>query len=312
MHIVFLDSDTLPDAAYCFDFPHRYTAYPLTAPEQVAERIADADIVIVNKVVLGAEQFAAAPQLKLVALTATGYNNIDLDAARAHDVAVCNVRAYGNESVAEHAFMLMLALMRNLPAYQRDVAAGVWQNAPFFCHYGAPIRNLNGRTLAVVGRGNIGQTLAGYAQAFGMNVLFAERKNAAGVREGYTDFDTALQQADIVSLHCPLNDETRHLIGERELQLMKPQAVLINVGRGGLADEQAVLAALKYGQLGGAGFDVLTQEPPRQGNPLLSRLPNLIVTPHIAWASAEALARMQAMVADNINAFVAGRPQNLL
>lgn len=312
MHIVFLDSDTLPVRPFRFDFPHRYTAYALTAPEQVAERIADADVVIVNKVVLAAEQFAAAPRLKLVALAATGYNNIDVSAAREQGVAVCNLRGYGNDSVAEHAFMLMLALMRNLPAYQRDVAAGMWQQAPFFCHYAAPIRNLNGKTLAIVGRGNIGTALAGYAQAFGMRVLFAERKHAQSVREGYTDFDCALQQADIVSLHCPLNEQTRHLIGERELQLMKAQAVLINVGRGGLADEQAVLAALKYGQLGGAAFDVLTQEPPREGNPLLARLPNLIVTPHIAWASAEALERMAAMLEDNVNAFAAGRPQNVL
>lgn len=312
MHIVFLDSDTLPTRPLRFDFPHRYTAYPLTSPAEVAGRIADADVVVVNKVLLGQEQFAAAPKLKLVALAATGHNNIDLAAAQAHGVSVCNVRGYGNDSVAEHAFMLLLALMRNLPAYQRDVAAGIWQNAPFFCHYAAPVRNLNGKTLAIVGRGNIGRTLAGYAQAFGMKVVFAERKNAATVRAGYTAFDDALQQADAVSLHCPLSPETQHLIGERELQMMKPQAVLINVGRGGLADESAVLAALKYGQLGGAGFDVLTEEPPRQGNPLLTRLPNLIVTPHVAWAAEEALVRMTVMIEDNINAFAAGRPQNLL
>lgn len=312
MHIVFLDSDTLPTRPFRFDFEHRYTAYGLTAPEQVAERIADADVVVVNKVLLGAAEFAAAPRLKLVALAATGYNNIDLEAAGSHGVAVCNVRAYGNDSVAEHAFMLMLALMRNLPAYQRDVAAGIWEKAPFFCHYAAPIRNLNGKTLTIAGRGNIGTTLAGYARAFRMDVLFAEHRGAPVVREGYTAFDEALERADVVSLHCPLNEHTRHLIGERELKRMKPQAVLINVGRGGLADEAAVLAALKYGQLGGAGFDVLTAEPPRQGNPLLTRLPNLIVTPHVAWASEEAIARMTGMIEENISAFVAGRPQNLL
>lgn len=312
MHIVFLDQDTLPTRPLRFSFPHRYTAYPLTTPEQVAERIADADIVVVNKVVLGAKELAAAPKLKLIALVATGYNNIDTAAARTRGIQVCNVRGYGNDSVAEHAFMLLLALMRNLPAYQRDVAAGLWQNGPFFCHYGAPVRNLNGRTLTIIGRGNIGRTLAGYAQAFGMRVLFAEHKNAAETRPDYTPFEQALREADAVSLHCPLNEHTRHLIGERELQWMKPQAVLINVGRGGLADETAVLAALKYGQLGGAGFDVLTEEPPRNGNPLLARLPNLIVTPHIAWATAESLARMTEMVEDNIHAFVAGKPQNLV
>lgn len=310
MNIVFLDRDTLPARALRFGFEHSYTEYPVTAPAQLAERIADADIVICNKVVFDRAAFAAAPRLKLVALTATGYDNIDLAAAQAAGVTVCNIRAYGNESVAEHAFMLLLALMRNLPAYQRDVAAGIWQNAPFFCHFGAPVRNLHGKTLAIFGRGNIGRTLAGYAQAFGMRVLWGEHRGAATVREGYTAFDEALAQADAVSLHCPLNEHTRNMIGERELQLMKPDAVLINVGRGGLADEQAVLAALKYGQLGGAGFDVLSQEPPCEGNPLLSRLPNLIVTPHVAWASAEALENMTIILEANIEAFVAGTPQN--
>lgn len=308
--IVFLDRDTLPTRPFCFDFPHDYAEYGLTAPDELAARIAGADIVICNKVVFDRAAFAAAPRLKLIALTATGYDNIDLPAAREAGVTVCNVRAYGNESVAEHALMMMLALMRNLSAYMRDVAAGVWQNAPFFCHFGAPVRELHGKTLTLFGRGNIGQTLAGYARAFGMNVLWGERKGAASVREGYTPFGQALSQADVVSLHCPLNAQTRHMIGEAELQMMKAGAVLINVGRGGLADEQAVLAALKYGQLGGAGFDVLGQEPPRNGNPLLARLPNLIVTPHNAWASAEALSRMTDMVEANVRAFVAGTPQN--
>lgn len=312
MNIVFLDRDTLPTRPFAFDFPHSYREYGLTAAHEVDERIRGADVVICNKVVLGKAHFDANPQLKLVALAATGYNNIDLPAARAAGVTVCNVRAYGNESVAEHAFMLMLTLMRNLPAYQRDVAAGVWQQSPHFCHFGAPIRDLNGKTLAIFGKGNIGQTLAKYAQAFGMTVLWGERKNAASVRDGYTAFDDALQQADVVSLHCPLSADTHLMIGERELQQMKPQAVLVNVGRGGLVDEQAVLAALKYGQLGGAGFDVLSSEPPREGNPLLSRLPNLIVTPHVAWASREALENMTAILEQNIHAFAAGQPQNVL
>lgn len=312
LNIVFLDRDTLPTRPLQFDFPHRYTEYPLTSAAELAQRIRDADIVITNKVMFDRAAFAAAPCLKLIALAATGYNNIDLTAACEAGVSVCNVRGYGSDTVAQHAFMMLLALMRNLPAYQRDVAAGVWQNAPFFCHYGAPMRDLTGKTLTIFGRGSIGTTLAGYAQAFGMRVLWGEHKHAESVREGYTEFQAALSAADAVSLHCPLNEQTHHLIGEAELKLMKPEAVLINTGRGGLADEAAVLAALKYGQLGGAGFDVLVEEPPRNGSPLLSRLPNLIVTPHVAWASREALARMTAMLEDNINRFAAGQPQNVL
>ncbi|MGN6900214.1 NAD(P)-dependent oxidoreductase, partial [Neisseria sp. P0017.S010] len=222
-------------------------------------------------------------------------------------------RAYGNESVAEHAFMMMITLMRNLPAYQRDVAAGLWENSPFFCHLGAPMRDLNGKTLAIFGRGNIGKTLATYAQAFKMKVVFAEHKHAETVRDGYVSFDEAVRTADALSLHCPLTPETANMIGEAELQQMKPGAILINCGRGGLVDEAALVAALKYGQIGGAGFDVLTQEPPRDGNPLLkARLPNLIVTPHIAWASQEAANRLFDILVDNINRFVAGNPQNLV
>lgn len=312
LNIVFLDRDTLPTRPFQFNFPHHYTEYGLTAPHEVLERIREADIVLTNKVLLNKEIISQSPRLKLIGLAATGYNNVDLTATREANITVCNVRAYGNESVAQHAFMLMLALMRNLPAYMRDVSAGMWQQAPFFCHYGAPIRDLTGKTVAIFGRGNIGSTFANYAQAFGMKVIFGEHKHAQTVREGYVPFQAAIEQADVISLHCPLNEHTHHMIGEAELQSMKPQAILINVGRGGLADEQAVLAALKYGQLGGAGFDVLTTEPPREGNPLLSRLPNLIVTPHMAWASGEALETMTRMIEENVNLFVAGTPHNVL
>ncbi|EEG32537.1 4-phosphoerythronate dehydrogenase [Neisseria flavescens NRL30031/H210] len=289
------------------------SSYGTTEAHETLERIRGADIVITNKVVISAQAFAENPQLKLVAVTATGVNNVDVEAAKQNGTAVCNIRAYGNESVAEHAFMMMITLMRNLPAYQRDVAAGLWENSPFFCHLGAPMRDLNGKTLAIFGRGNIGKTLATYAQAFKMNVVFAEHKNAQSVRDGYVSFDEAIRSADVVSLNCPLTPQTANMIGEAELQQMKPGAILINCGRGGLVDEAALVAALKYGQIGGAGFDVLTQEPPRDGNPLLkARLPNLIVTPHIAWASQEAANRLFDILLDNINRFVAGNPQNLV
>ena len=313
LHIVVLDRDTLVNRPFDFDFPHTLSSYGTTEAHETLERIRGADIVITNKVVISAQAFAENPQLKLVAVTATGVNNVDVEAAKQNGTAVCNIRAYGNESVAEHAFMMMITLMRNLPAYQRDVAAGLWENSPFFCHLGAPMRDLNGKTLAIFGRGNIGKTLATYAQAFKMNVVFVEHKHAETVRDGYVSFDEAVRTADALSLHCPLTPETANMIGEAELQQMKPGAILINCGRGGLVDEAALVAALKYGQIGGAGFDVLTQEPPRDGNPLLkARLPNLIVTPHIAWASQEAANRLFDILVDNINRFVAGNPQNLV
>lgn len=313
LHIVVLDRDTLVNRPFDFDFPHTLSSYGTTEAHETLERIRGADIVITNKVVISAQAFAENPQLKLVAVTATGVNNVDVEAAKQNGTAVCNIRAYGNESVAEHAFMMMITLMRNLPAYQRDVAAGLWENSPFFCHLGAPMRDLNGKTLAIFGRGNIGKTLAAYAQAFKMNVVFAEHKNAQSVRDGYVSFDEAIRSADVVSLNCPLTPQTANMIGEAELQQMKPGAILINCGRGGLVDEAALVAALKYGQIGGAGFDVLTQEPPRDGNSLLkARLPNLIVTPHIAWASQEAANRLFDILLDNINRFVAGNPQNLV
>ena len=313
LHIVVLDRDTLVNRPFDFDFPHTLSSYGTTEAHETLERIRGANIVITNKVVISAQAFAENPQFKLVAVTATGVNNVDVEAAKQNGTAVCNIRAYGNESVAEHAFMMMITLMRNLPAYQRDVAAGLWENSPFFCHLGAPMRDLNGKTLAIFGRGNIGKTLATYAQAFKMNVVFAEHKNAQSVRDGYVSFDEAIRSADVVSLNCPLTPQTANMIGEAELQQMKPGAILINCGRGGLVDEAALVAALKYGQIGGAGFDVLTQEPPRDDNPLLkARLPNLIVTPHIAWASQEAANRLFDILLDNINRFVAGNPQNLV
>ena len=313
LQIVVLDRDTLVNRPFEFDFPHTLSSYGTTEAHETLARIRGADIVITNKVVISAQAFAENPQLKLVAVTATGVNNVDVEAAKQNGTAVCNIRAYGNESVAEHAFMMMITLMRNLPAYQRDVAAGLWENSPFFCHLGAPMRDLNGKTLAIFGRGNIGKTLATYAQAFKMNVVFAEHKNAQSVRDGYVSFDEAIRSADVVSLNCPLTPQTANMIGEAELQQMKPGAILINCGRGGLVDEAALVAALKYGQIGGAGFDVLTQEPPRDGNSLLkARLPNLIVTPHIAWASQEAANRLFDILLDNINRFVAGNPQNLV
>ena len=287
--IVFLDRTTLPKYQFNFNFPHHITDYPRSNPEEVASRIAGANIVVTNKIPIDAETIRNSPNLRLIAVPATGLDHIDLQAAQQYGVEVRNVHGYGNDAVAEHTFMLMLALMRQLPAYQRDVAAGLWEKSPFFCYKGAPIRDLNGKTLGIFGRGGIGKAVASRAQAFGMKILWGEHKNALDCRDGYTQFTQVLQQADIISLHCPLNEQTRNLIGENELKAMKPQAILINVGRGGLVDEQALVAALKYGHLAGAGVDVLSQEPPVNGNPLLSaHLPNLIITPHIGGSTSEA------------------------
>ncbi|STZ77192.1 D-2-hydroxyacid dehydrogenase [Bergeriella denitrificans] len=311
--IVVLDGDTLPDRPFALDFEHELVWHGRSETAEVAERIRDADAVVTNKVVVNADAIAGAPRLKLIAVTATGVNNVDTAAAAQAGVAVCNVRAYGNESVAEHAFMLMIALMRNLPAYQRDIRAGLWQKSPFFCSFGAPMRDLNGKTLVIFGRGGIGETLAAYARAFHMKVVFGEHKGAAQVREGYVAFEEALRLADALSLHCPLTEQTAGMIGAAELAQMKPDAVLINCGRGGLVDEAALLDALENGRIGGAGLDVLSVEPPRNGHPLLDAdLPNLIITPHMAWGSTEAVNRLFDIVLANINAFAAGKPQNIV
>lgn len=307
LNIVFVDRDSLPVPIPFVAFEHQLTEFPSTPIPSLVERVRDADIVITNKVPFSRSVLDALPRLKMLAVAATGVNHIDLAHCRERGVAVANAQHYGDDAVAEHAFMLMQALMRNLPAYQRDVAAGIWEKAEQFCHFGAPIRDLAGATLGIVGSGGIGQALATRARAFGMRVLFAEHKGRQEARAGHTRFDQVLAEADVISLHCPLNEQTRLMIGEEELKAMKPGAILINTARGGLVDEQALVAALKYGQVGGAGFDVLTEEPPRNGNVLLkTRLPNLIVTPHVAWSSHQAMSNIAKQVVENIEAFVAG------
>jgi len=311
--IVFLDRDSLPVPVPVFPFAHDYRELPATSPAQIVQHIGDAQIVITNKVAFSRETLQQLPGVKMLAIAATGYNHIDLVACQELGIAVANIRHYGDETVAEHAFTLMLALAKNLPAYQRDVAAGVWEQAKQFCHFGAPIRDLKGATLGIFGSGGIGQALAERASAFGMKVQFGERKGAVLVREGYVSFTDLLASSDVLSLHCPLNDDTRNMIDQAELMAMKPGAILINTARGGLVNEDALVAALKFGQLGGAGFDVLSTEPPAAGNPLLkARLPHLIVTPHIGWASRQAMERLAQQLVDNIAAYVAGREEHRL
>lgn len=314
--IVFLDSDTL-DAGITLhrpDFPHHWQSHPSTAPEQVVERLKNASIAIINKVRIGAPELAQLPDLKLIALAATGSDNVDLEACRAANVGVCNIRNYSGPSVPEHAMALMLALSRNLFAWRQSLLEGRWQQSGQFCFFDHNIMDLHGKQLGIIGKGTLGQALGERAQGMGMIVRYAQSQIGASHDEDRLPLDTLLQSSDVVSLHCPLTPYTRHLIGERELALMKPGALLINVGRGGLVDEAALLKALANGRLGGAGFDVASVEPPPPDHPLMQALqyPHFILTPHVAWASEESMQRLADQLIDNINAFAEGRRQHRL
>ena len=307
MKAVFLDADTLGgdvDLSPIEEVTGVMVRYPRTSPEQVSERIRGFDTVLVNKVVLGRSHFEACPELKTIAVVATGLNNIDQQAARDHGITVLNVVGYGRSAVAQHTMALMLALATRLLDYDRDVRAGRWADSDMFCLMDHPIMELEGRTLGVVGLGDLGQGVVERARAFGMNILLGARPGQpTGERDGFlqVSLDELLARADVVSLHCLLSDETRNMIGARELALMKPSALLINTSRGGLVDEQALVDALRKGIIAGAGFDVLTEEPPRNGNPLLAGdIQNLIVTPHSAWASREARQRIVDITARNL------------
>ena len=305
--IVFLERGTLVADIGRPGFAHEWREYEATRAEQVVERLRGATVAITNKLALGEAELAELPELKLIAVAATGTDNIDLAACRRRGITVTNVRGYAVTTLPEHVLMLMLALRRNLPGFQADVRAGAWAAAPQFCLHTRSINDLHGTTLGVVGYGTLGQAVARLARAVGMNVLAAERRDAAVVRAGRTPFAEVLGTSDVLTLHAPLNEETRHLIGAAELRRMKPSALLINCGRGGLVDEAALVAALSAGVIAGAGVDVLSREPPSAGNPLLEvDLPNLIVTPHVAWASRQAMQALADQLIANIEAFVRG------
>ncbi len=307
--IVFLDRATLGVPLPRPRFAHEYVEYAATAPEQVVERLRDADIAIVNKVPLREAALAQLPRLRLIAVAATGTDIIDKEYCRRRGIAVSNIRNYAVNTVPEHTLALIFALRRSLLAYAESVRRGRWAEAGQFCYFDHPIRDISGSTIGIIGYGALGRSVATRAQALGMRVL------ATDVMEfpGRTDLDTLLRESDIVTLHCPLTPETRGLIGTAQLELMKPTAILVNTARGGLVDEAALVAALRAGRIAGAGFDVLTTEPPRQGNALLDYdRPNLIVTPHVAWASMEAMTTLAEQLVGNIEAFVAGTPRNLV
>jgi glycerate dehydrogenase len=311
--IVFLERNTFTVEFRRPRFDHEWIEHGETLPEQIVERLRDATIAICNKLPLREPELSRLPQLKLIAVAATGVDNVDLDYCKSNGIAVCNTRNYARHSLPEHVLMLMLALRRNLFRYTQDVKAGKWQQAKQFCLLDHTIRDLHGSTLGVVGYGFLGQGVAALAQCVGMEVLLAERKNATRIREGRVSFGEVLQRSDAVTLHCPLNEDTRNLIAEKEFQAMKRSALLINTARGGLVNEAELIRALQEGVIAGAAFDVLSREPPSAGNILLDAvLPNLIVTPHVAWASREAMQTLADQLVDNIEAFIRGEPRNLV
>lgn len=279
-----------------------------TTAEQVAERLKGAQVAISNKVVIDAGAFAACPDLKLVLVTATGTNNVDLISAREHGVTVCNCQGYGTPSVAQHTLLLLLALATRLPDYQQAVHQGLWQKSKQFCLLDFPIVELEGKTLGLLGHGELGGAVARLAEAFGMRVLLGQIPGRPA-RADRLPLTELLPQVDALTLHCPLNDNTRDMIGAYELSLMKPHAFIVNTARGGLINEQALADALRNGHLGGAASDVLSVEPPIAGNPLLAGdIPRLIITPHSAWGAREARQRIVSQITENARAFFAGAP----
>ncbi|MGI8853207.1 MAG: D-2-hydroxyacid dehydrogenase [Methyloceanibacter sp.] len=308
--IVFLDRESVGANVRKPDFPHSYKEYEATwTPEEIVDRLKDATIAIINKVPMRAETLKQLLKLKLIAVAATGTDVVDKAYCKEVGIAVVNIRNYAFNTVPEHVVALMFALRRNLLAYVEDVRAGRWGKVNQFCFFDHPIRDIAGSTMGVVGFGAIGRAVAKRAECLGMKVLPYDIVDVPG----RVDFDTILRESDIITLHMPLTPETKNMIGAAEFKKMKPTAILINTARGGLVDEAALAEALKNGTIAGAGFDVLTKEPPKEGNILLDpTIPNLIVTPHVAWASQEAMQILADQLIDNIEAFVGGKPQNVV
>ena len=314
MHdIVFLDRDSLIATIRKPSFGHRWRDYPATNANEVVERLRGATIAITNKVPLRADAIAQLPDLKMIAVAATGTDNVDLAACRERGIVVANIRNYSLVSVPEHCFALILAVRRNLRAYVADVEDGRWERSTRFCLLDHPIGDLAGSRLGIVGYGALGRRVAQIARAFGMDVAVTSRSPVADTDVVQLPLDELLATSDVVSLHLPLTDQTRHMIGQRELAAMKKSAILVNTARGGLVDEAALAQALTDGTIAGAGFDVLSKEPPVPDNPLLQlRLPNFVLTPHVAWASGGAMQTLADMLVDNLEAWVAGKPTNVV
>ncbi len=314
MNIVITDWKTVTDGDLSLDPIRAFgevTAYPLTAPDQIAERIANADVVLCNKTPLTADVLAAAPKLKYIGLFATGYNNIDLAYANAHGITVCNAGGYSTDAVAQHVFALLLYHVSQTAAYDRFTADGRWIGSDVFSPFCFPMRELCGMTMGIVGYGNIGQTVARIALAFGMRVLVYTRTPKDDAAVNFVPLDTLLAQSDVVTAHCPLNEASKHLFHAAAFAKMKPGAFFINTSRGGVVEETALREALESGHLGGAAVDVLDTEPMRADCPLLGA-PRLVITPHVAWAPLQTRQRLLALVCDNVRAFLNGTPQNVV
>lgn len=310
MKIVFLERDTIPKHIQIPrpSFPHEWVEYGFTKVEEVFERIKNAEIIIVNKVLIKREVMEKCPKLKLIAVAATGMNNIDHAAAKEFGITVKNVTGYSSVSLPEHVLGLIYSLKHSIHLWARDQLTDRWSNSNTFCYFDHPITDVKGSTIGIIGKGNLGSEVGRLAQLVGMNVLYAEHRDAKTIREGYTKFEDVLAQSDIITLHCPLTDETNNIINESTINMMKPGVMLINTGRGALIDSEAVIKALESGKIGSAAIDVMIKEPPEKGNVIMEaakRLPNLIVTPHVAWSSDSAVETLVNKVKQNIEDFVA-------
>jgi glycerate dehydrogenase len=312
--IVFLERDSLEAEVRRPGFAHAWREHTgIPSPEEAARLLERATIAIVNKVPLREDVLAKLPKLRMIAVAATGTDNVDIAACKARNIVVSNVRGYAEHTVPEHAFSLILALRRNLIAWRADVKAGKWQQSERFCLSGHPILDLHGSTLGIFGEGSIGQGMARIARGFGMQVLFADHAPPKAANVAFTPADEVLARSDVVSLHSPLTPETRNLVGAAQLAKMKRSALLINTARGGLVDERALVEALRAGTIAGAGFDVLCVEPPKDGNPLLELdMPNFILTPHVAWSGRQAMQALADQLMDNVEDFVRGAPRNVV
>jgi glycerate dehydrogenase len=311
--VVFLDRASLKAKVRKPSFAAEYVEHEKTAVDQIVPRLAGAGVAIVNKVPMRADTLRQLPHLKMIAVAATGYDVVDIGYCKGHGIDVANIRNYAVHTVPEHAFAMILALRRNLLAYRQDVENGVWNKSDQFCFFTHDIGDLHGATLGIIGEGAIGQSTAAIGRAFGMRVLFADHPPPKMEGVTFTPHEQVLAQSDVISLHCPLVPATRNLIDIHAFRKMKRNALLINTARGGLVDESALIQALDEGLIAGAGFDVLTVEPPRDGHPLLDvRRPNFILTPHIAWASDGAMQFLADQLIDNIELWAAGKPQHLV
>jgi glycerate dehydrogenase len=302
-HIVWLDKATLPQEIKRPAYKHEWIEYSHTPAQLTAERVGDATLVVTNKVKISSEHIRQAKKLRRIVISATGKDVVDQMACEQYGIEICNVPAYGAQSVAEHVMSLTLSLKRHLNYYGHASVNGTWSEAPIFCVHGPQISDLFGKTMVIVGAGAIGGAVARLASAFGMQVIFAARRGR-NPGAGEVAFGHALAMADVLSLHAPLNNDTYHLMGEKQFQVMKRSAILINTARGGLIDAKALAKALIDKRIAGAGIDVLEQEPPDPSHPLLqAAIPNLLLTPHIAWASEAAMNKLCEEVTRSIHQF---------